>query len=72
MFNLLYPENVKRRDSAHADTAPRRGGIHPWRQLIRRLRELVLLTTPRFPQSPVVQVVNLLDLPVDLVRLNGA
>ncbi|MEQ8672506.1 MAG: hypothetical protein RIC84_04735 [Aggregatilineales bacterium] len=52
-------------------TSPR-GGIPLWRRLIYRLRGLLLLTASRFPQSPIAQVVDLLDLPVDLVQLDGA
>jgi hypothetical protein len=51
-------------------TAPR-GGIPLWSRLVYRWRGWLLLTASHHPHSVVAQVVDMLDLPVELVRLNG-
>lgn len=48
-----------------------RGGIPLWSRLVYRGRGWLLLTAARHPRSVVAQVVDTLELPVELVRLNG-
>ena len=52
-------------------TSPR-GGIPLWNRIIYRLRGSLLLHTVRHPKSGMGQLVNILDLPLELVRLDGA
>jgi len=52
-------------------TAPR-GGIPLWSRLVYRWRGWLLLTASHHPHSFVAQVVDILDLPLELVRLNGS
>jgi len=49
-----------------------RGGIPLWNRLVYRLRGTLLLIAVRFPRSPLGQLTEMLDLPTDLVRLDGA
>lgn len=49
-----------------------RGGIPLWQRLIYRLRGTLLLIAARHPRSPIGQLTETLELPVDLVRLEGA
>ncbi|GAB4508232.1 MAG: hypothetical protein OHK0046_00010 [Anaerolineae bacterium] len=48
-----------------------RGGIPLWRRLIYRLRGSLLLAAVRHPGSPIAQLCEALELPTDLVRLDG-
>lgn len=52
-------------------TAPR-GGIPLWNRLLYRLRGMLLLLAVRFPQSPLGRLTQTLELPIDLMRLDGA
>ena len=52
-------------------TGPR-GGIPLWQRLIYRLRGWLLLAAARRPRSPIGQLAEALELPVELVRLDGA
>ncbi|QPC83610.1 hypothetical protein G4Y79_04300 [Phototrophicus methaneseepsis] len=52
-------------------TSPR-GGIPLWNRLVYRLRGMLLLKAIRHPHSWAAKLVDVLDLPLDLVRLNGA
>jgi len=52
-------------------TAPR-GGIPLWNRLVYRLRGWLLLVAARSPQGLIAQLTGMLELPVDLVRLDGA
>ena len=52
-------------------TAPR-GGIALWNRLIYRFRGTLLLIAARYPRSPIGQLTEAMDLPVELVRLDGA
>jgi hypothetical protein len=52
-------------------TAPR-GGIPLWTRLIYRFRGTLLLIAARFPRSPIGQLVQAMELPVELVRLEGS
>ncbi len=49
-----------------------RGGIPLWQRLIFRLRGTLLLIAARYPHSLIGQFTDLLQLPVALVRLDGA
>jgi hypothetical protein len=49
-----------------------RGGIPLWQRLIYRLRGTLLLIAVKYPRSPIGQLTETLELPVDLVRLDGA
>jgi hypothetical protein len=49
-----------------------RGGIPLWQRLIYRLRGTLLLIAIRHPRSPIGQLTEMLELPVELVRLDGA
>jgi hypothetical protein len=49
-----------------------RGGIPLWQRLIYRLRGSLLLIAARYPRNPIGQLTEMLELPVDLVRLDGA
>ncbi|MBK8138282.1 MAG: hypothetical protein IPK52_21125 [Chloroflexi bacterium] len=49
-----------------------RGGIPLWQRLIYRLRGALLLAAARDPHSVLGSVVQVLDLPVELVRLDAA
>lgn len=49
-----------------------RGGIPLWQRIIYRLRGTLLLIAARFPRSPIGQLTETLELPVELVRLDGA
>ena len=49
-----------------------RGGIPLWNRLVYRLRGTLLLIAVRFPRSLIGQLTESLELPVDLVRLDGA
>ena len=49
-----------------------RGGIPLWQRLIYRLRGTLLLIAARYPRSPIGQLTEALELPVELVRLDGA
>lgn len=48
-----------------------RGGIPLWSRLVYRWRGWLLLTAAHHPRSVVARVVDTLELPVELVRLNG-
>jgi len=52
-------------------TAPR-GGIPLWNRLLYRLRGILLLLAVRFPQSSLGRLTQTLELPIDLMRLDGA
>jgi hypothetical protein len=52
-------------------TGPR-GGIPLWTRLVYRLRGMLLLNAARAPRSSLGRLAEALDLPVDLVRLDGA
>lgn len=52
-------------------TAPR-GGIALWQRLLFRVRGSLLLMAVAHPQSLIASLVDLLDLPVDLVQLDGS
>jgi hypothetical protein len=52
-------------------TAPR-GGIPLWNRLVYRLRGTLLFIAVRFPRSPIGRLTEALELPTDLVRLDGA
>ena len=52
-------------------TSPR-GGIPLWNRLVYRLRGTLLLIAVRFPRSPIGRLTEALELPTDLVRLDGA
>lgn len=49
-----------------------RGGIPLWQRSIYRLRGSLLLIAARFPHSPFGRLIYLLEMPVDLVQLDGA
>lgn len=49
-----------------------RGGIPLWQRIIYRLRGTLLLIAARFPRSPIGQLTETLELPVELVQLDGA
>ena len=49
-----------------------RGGIPLWQRLQFRIRGRLLIIAETYPDSLVAQVVELLDLPANLVRLDGA
>jgi hypothetical protein len=49
-----------------------RGGIPLWQRLIYRLRGSLLLIAARYPRSPMGQLTESLELPIELVRLDGA
>ena len=49
-----------------------RGGIPLWSRLIYRLRGSLLLIATRYPRSPIGQLTEMLDMPVALMRLDGA
>lgn len=49
-----------------------RGGIPLWQRLVYRLRGTLLLIAARYPRSPVAQLTEMLELPVELMRLDGA
>jgi hypothetical protein len=49
-----------------------RGGIPLWQRLIYRLRGTLLLIAVKYPRSPIGQLTGTLELPVELVRLDGA
>ena len=49
-----------------------RGGIPLWQRLIYRVRGTLLLIAVRYPRSPIGQLSETLELPVALVRLDGA
>ena len=48
-----------------------RGGIPLWQRLLLRWRGSLLLVASRFPNSPIAQFADLLNLPVDLMQLDG-
>ncbi len=48
-----------------------RGGIPLWQRLQFRIRGRLLIIAETYPDSLVAQVVELLDLPANLVRLDG-
>ena len=52
-------------------TAPQ-GGIPLWNRLIYRFRGTLLLIAARFPRSPIGQLVQAMELPVGLVKLEGS
>ena len=52
-------------------TGPR-GGIPLWNRLVYRLRGTLLLIAVRYPQGFMAQITEALDLPVELVQLDGA
>jgi hypothetical protein len=52
-------------------TGPR-GGLPLWERLLYRLRGSLLLAAARQPRSLIAQLTHTLDLPLDLVRLDGA
>jgi len=52
-------------------TAPR-GGIPLWSRLVYTLRGTLLLLSARHPRGPLAQLAQTLDLPLDLVHLDGA
>jgi hypothetical protein len=49
-----------------------RGGIPLWNRLVYRWRGTLLLLAVRFPHSPIGRLTEALELPSDLVRLDGA
>lgn len=49
-----------------------RGGIPLWQRLIYRLRGTLLLIAVRYPRSLIGQLTQTLELPVELVWLDGA
>ena len=49
-----------------------RGGIPLWQRLVYRLRGTLLLIAVRHPQSAIGQLTQTLELPIELVRLDGA
>ena len=49
-----------------------RGGISLWQRLIYRLRGSLLLIAAKYPRSPVGQLTQMLELPVELMQLDGA
>jgi len=49
-----------------------RGGIPLWSRLIYRLRGSLLLIAAKYPRSPIGQLTEMLDMPVALMRLDGA
>jgi hypothetical protein len=48
-----------------------RGGIALWERLLFRIRGRLLIIASTYPNSLIAQVVDLLDLPPDLVQLDG-
>lgn len=52
-------------------TAPQ-GGIPLWNRLIYRFRGTLLLIAARYPRSPIGQLTQTLELPVELVQLEGS
>jgi hypothetical protein len=48
-----------------------RGGIPLWQRLIYRLRGTLLLIAVRYPRSPIGHLTATLELPIELVRLDG-
>jgi hypothetical protein len=49
-----------------------RGGIPLWSRLIYRLRGSLLLIAAKYPRSLIGQLTEMLDMPVALMRLDGA
>jgi hypothetical protein len=49
-----------------------RGGIPLWSRVIYRLRGSLLLIAAKYPRSPIGQLTEMLDMPVALMRLDGA
>ncbi len=49
-----------------------RGGVPLWNRLIYRLRGTLLLVAARHPRSAIGQLTQALELPVELVRLDGS
>jgi hypothetical protein len=49
-----------------------RGGIPLWSRLIYRIRGSLLLIAAKYPRSPIGQLTEMLDMPVALMRLDGA